>query len=82
MGALSGARPSALRVLAEARNSPLPRDVFELDDSGSLHARREVAMALSRRTLWIGAALVLAIVAVVLIAVFSGDGSAGGGVGY
>lgn len=39
-------------------------------------------MALSRRTLWIGAALVLAIVAVVLIAVFSGDGSAGGGVGY
>jgi hypothetical protein len=38
-------------------------------------------MALSRRTLWIGAGLILTILAVVLIAVYSGGGG-GGSVGY
>jgi hypothetical protein len=37
-------------------------------------------MPLSRRTLWIGAGLVLAVVAVLLVAVYGGGG--GGGVGY
>ena len=38
-------------------------------------------MTLSRRTLLIGAGLLLTVVAVVLIAVYSGDGS-GGGISY
>ena len=37
-------------------------------------------MALSRRALWIAAGVVLAVLAVVLIAVYGGD--SGGGVGY
>jgi hypothetical protein len=44
-------------------------------------SEKGVEMALSRRTLWIGAGLVVAIVAVVLIVVYSGGGG-GGGAGY
>ena len=48
--------------------------------SSVLSLREEVEMPLSRRTLWIGAALAALAVVIVVLAILSSGGS--GGVGY
>jgi hypothetical protein len=61
------------------REYPLERLVAIASSSSFESLREEVSMPLSRKTLWIGAALAVA-AAIVLLAVFAGGG--GGGAGY
>jgi hypothetical protein len=58
----------------------VPRTLWKLTVQFSIAGGKESKVSFSRRTLWIGTALVLAVAAVLLVAVYGGGG--GGGVGY